>query len=869
MKLLTLRYTVGGQRALVMAQTAHAQLVYGRDGQAEGVNTMATDIDLYRRIIKLPATMQGRRPVMLNVIDAGPRDALRTIVCIHGFGGRATHWRYQVEYFSDENRVIALDLRGHGLSDAPHSRYTIDELAGDVAQALDILGVKGKFILLAHSFGVAVAVYFMRAHPGRVERLVLIASPVRFKLRWTSRLALRMPEPLIRAARRLIPPLRIYPRSHVITTWNRNSLTRWDGTQYFKEIDVPTLVILGQRDILFRSESYRQVAQLIPGAREITIPVSKHQVMVERPDAVNRAIERFIGPPPLSEERQLRRREQQALERARPWLKFYDSRTPYRIDPPVAPIQRGLEIAARLHPTAPALSFYERRMTYHALDRYADRFASGLEHIGLAPGERVLVLLPNVPQVAIAYYGILKAGGVVVFAAPDAQREDLVARIRDSGAVMAICLSLHYPRMKEIAEETGMRSVIVTSYKEYLRLRDRILFTLLRQRRGGHTMPATVGVQHDPLYTFNGVLRRGGLHAPEVTIGVDDLAVIQYINGPGEEPVGAMLTHANLAANAQQVRYWLPESRPADERLLAVVPFSHAYGLTIGLNLAPLVGAMLILLPRFDVRETLETVAREQPTIFPGAPPMYSRLANYPGVRRYGISSIRTCISGGAPLPIEVQEAFERLTRGRLVEGYGLTEASPVTHITPISGRRKARSIGIPLSDTEAKIIDPSTGADLPPGDPGELVIRGPQVMRGYWNRPEQTEHVLAGGWLHTGDIARMDDDGYFFIIDRIQDVQRIDGQIVYPREIEEVLYEHPAVLDAAAVGVPDAEGRTHVLAFVVLRPEESATPAELLEYCRQRLAHYEVPESITFLPSLPRTPEGKVLREELAARAQ
>ncbi|MBF6592050.1 MAG: AMP-binding protein, partial [Ktedonobacterales bacterium] len=381
-----------------------------------------------------------------------------------------------------------------------------------------------------------------------------------------------------------------------------------------------------------------------------------------------------------------------------------------------------------------------------------------------------------------------------------------------------------------------------------------------------------VGVQHDPLYTFAGVLRRGGpggFHPPEPPPLVDDLAAIQYTSGTTEAPVGTLLTHANLVANASQVRYWLPEGRPGDERILAVLPFSHAYGLTACLNFAPLLGATLILQPHFEARDVLESIARHQPTLFPGVPPMYQRLANYPGVRKFGIASIRACISGGAPLPIEVQEAFEKLTRGRLVEGYGLTEASPVTHATPISGRRKPRSIGLPLPDTEAKIVDMRTGADLPPDQPGELLIRGPQVMRGYWNRPEETARILADGWLRTGDVARMDEDGYFFIIDRMKDIIVVDGHTIYPRDIEEVLFEHPKVLDAAVVGVPSAEGPPRVRAYVVLRPDERATSDELLAFCRQRLEAYTVPSTIAILPELPRNAVGKVLRRVLAERQE
>jgi long-chain acyl-CoA synthetase len=473
------------------------------------------------------------------------------------------------------------------------------------------------------------------------------------------------------------------------------------------------------------------------------------------------------------------------------------------------------------------------------------------------------------PQAAIAYHGVLKAGGVVVWAQADIARAELLARVRDSGATTAICLSLHFPLMQSVAEEVGLRSVIVTSYKEYLPLRQRVLFTLLRQRRGGHTMPARARRQRDPYYTFNGVLLRGvgSPGTPEPPPDVADLAAIQYTNGPDEEPVGAMLTHANLAANAEQVRYWLPEVRLGDERILAVMPFAHPYGMTACLNLAPLIGGALILLPRFDTREVLETIAGERPTLFPGVPTMYARLAHYPGVRRYGVASIRACICGGAPLPIEVQEAFERLTRGRVVEGYGLTEASPVTHATPLSGRRKSRSIGLPMPETEARIVDRVTGAELPPEKAGELVIRGPQVMRGYWRREDETARALADGWLHTGDIARVDEDGYFYIIDRVQDIFALDGRTIYPREIEEALYEHPAVLEAAAAGVPDEEGIPHVRAYVVPRPDETVTEAELLAFCRQRLPVAEVPERITFLSRLPRSAEGKVLRAELAAR--
>ncbi len=831
---------------------------------------MSFDVDLYRRSVKL-SDEPGKKSFNLSAIDVGPREALRTIVLIHGFGGRAAYWKYQLEYFGAECRVVALDLRGHGLSDAPNSRYTVEELTEDVHRALDALEVPRRFVLVAHSFGGAVSAYFMKKYPGRVEKLVLIASAVRFKLRWVGRTVLALPTPLLRGVRRVVPIARLYPPAHVISTWNRNALSIWDGTPYLKAIDVPTLVILGQRDLLFRQEAYREVSTLIEGAKEVIIPVSAHQVMVERPDAVNRAIERFLGPAPQGEERDRRRRDRRELERTRPWLKFYDSRTPYNIEPLVFPLQRSLELASRLYPARPALIFYDRPITYRSLERQANRFAHGLQRLGLKPGDRVLLLLPNTPQAVIAYYGTLKAGGVAVFSNPLFKREELLAQVKDSGAKIAVGLSLFYPLLSSVAAEAeaGLAHLIVTSFKEYLGLKDRALFRLLREKQEGHSMPSLRPVAGSPtaLHSFKSLLWRSSPATLDIPTDINDLAVIQYSSGTTGTPSGIMLSHANLAANALQVRYWLAEARPGDETILAVLPFSHSYGLTGCLNLAPLLGATLVLLSNFVTQEVLEAIATYRPTIFPGVPQMYQNLANFPGVRKYGIASVRACVSGGAPLPVEVQEEFEKLTKGRLVEGYGLTEAGPVTHSNPLSGRRRSGSIGLPLSGTEARIVDFQTGQELEPGGIGELLVRGPQVMQGYWNRPDETAQALAGGWLHTGDVARMDEDGYFYIIDRKKDMILAGEYNVYPRDIEEVLFEHPKVLDVAVVGVPQGAPQNKVKAFVVLRPGERATAEELLELCRQRLETYAVPAAIEFLPELPRNFIGKVLRRLLAER--
>jgi long-chain acyl-CoA synthetase len=831
---------------------------------------MSSVLDLYRQTIEIPARASdpADEPLHLSVIDYGPRDALRTLVFVHGFGGRMEHWMPQLEFFGEDNRVVALDWRGHGFSDAPHTRYDVPELVEDLRLMLEKLNVPQKFILLCHSFGGALAAYFANLYPERVEKLVIIASAVKFRLRRVGRITLGLPTPILKAAQMVVPRAKLYPPAHVVTSLNKNALSIWDGTNYLRKISVPTLVILGHRDILFQRDAYEEVANLIPGAEKVVIPVSKHQVMVERPDAVNRAIERFLGTVSDADERERKRKARRELERQRPWLKFYDSRTPYRIEPPVAPLQRSLEIAAGLYPKRPALIFYDKPMTYRTLDRTANRFANGLLRLGLKPGERVLILLPNTPQALIAYYGTLKAGGVVVFSNPLFNRDELAAQIKDCGAKIVITLSLFYEAVKVVAQEAGVQHVVVTSFKEYMQPHDKLLFRILREKQEGHEMPREAPAPGVGLHTFASLLWFSSPKSPEQNQTVHDLAVIQYTSGTTGSPSGIMLTDYNLASNALQIRHWIAEARAGDETILAVLPFSHSYGLTGCLNIAPLLGATLLLMPNFVTQEVLEAIAKYRPTIFPGVPQMYMKIANFPDVKKYGISSVRVCVSGGAPLALEVQEAFERLTRGRLVEGYGLTEASPVTHANPLSGRRRAGSMGLPLPDTEVRIVDLKTGEILPEGQVGELLVRGPQIMRGYWNKREETDRAIeADGWLHTGDLARMDEDGYFYIIDRKKDLILAGEFNVYPRDIEEVLFEHPKVLDVAVVGVPPNSPEHKVKAYVVLRPGERATAEELREFCRRRLANYAIPSSVEFLPELPRNFIGKVLRRILSER--
>jgi long-chain acyl-CoA synthetase len=355
---------------------------------------------------------------------------------------------------------------------------------------------------------------------------------------------------------------------------------------------------------------------------------------------------------------------------------------------------------------------------------------------------------------------------------------------------------------------------------------------------------------------------------PDVSVGVDDLAVIQYTGGTTATPKGVMLTHSALVANAVQTRHWIPGLRDGREVFLSVLPFSHIYGLTTAMNVPVLLAAAMVLLPTFRVEQVLGAIKRHHPTIFPGVPTMYVAINNVRGVRRYGIQSIRACISGAAPLPVEVQEAFEKLTRGRLVEGYGLTECAPVTHANPLNGLRKVGSIGIPLPNTDAKIVHLATGEDLPPAAVGELAVRGPQMMVGYWGMGDETDRVIKDGWLYTGDVATVDEDGYFRIISRRQEMILAGDYNVYPRDVEEVLYEHPKVREAAVVGIPSTQPGQKIKAYVVLRQGEQATPEELIALCRARLAEWEVPAEIEFRRDLPKTFVGKVLRRALTSES-
>jgi long-chain acyl-CoA synthetase len=547
-----------------------------------------------------------------------------------------------------------------------------------------------------------------------------------------------------------------------------------------------------------------------------------------------------------------------------PWLQAYPPTIAATIDLPDIVLPELLTQAARDFPGVAAIRFYGYTLTYAELDSLANRCALAFQAAGITAGERVVLVLPNVPQAVICYYGALRAGATVVLTNPIFEAGALIRQIEDAQASAVVALSMFHQLIIQVRARTALRHVVYTNLKEYLPATQRQLFTLLRQEREGHRVPAEEANRSLWLARMLASMPDVG---PFPATNPADLAALLYTGGTTGEPRGVMHTHRSLVANALQTSAWLAGAQRGRERLLCAIPFSHAYGMTACMNVAVALAATMILLPTFEIQHVLHAIRRERPTLFPGVPPMYAAIADQPNARDYGLSSLRACISGAAPLPVEVQEGFERITRAHLVEGYGLTEAGPVTHANPLSGGNRAGYIGVPLPSTEAKIVDLQTGDELAPGNIGELLVRGPQVMLGYWGRPQDTADALTSdGWLRTGDVARMDSDGFFQVIERKKEMIVAGPYNIYPRDIEETLYEHPKILEAAVAGIPEGE-QTSLKAFVVLRRGESATPEEIMAFLRARLSAYKVPGAVEFLDALPRSFIGKVLRRVLIER--
>lgn len=818
------------------------------------------DIQLDFNLYRVDVPMRGLAGARLSVIDIWPEGVQKTIMFVHGYAGCAETWEFQINHFARSYRVIAPDLRGHGQSDAPLTQYTMPEMVDDLQTIADTLKLPEKFILVGHSFGGSICVEYANAHPERLEKLVLIATAGEYPLPRRVTWAFRLPSAFFRPWWEYRP--RWNAEIHVLKRMMLNNMRHWQGWSLLRNITTPTLIITGERDSYFPRYVFDELSQKVPGAEVIDVGSAKHKVQLERHQAVNRAVERFIEEGRRSSWRDSQRAG--SLFQQRPWLTSYGPETPLTVPIPRQPLTQFLEGAADMAPKRTATIFYGAKLTYQQLNRQANAFAHALLGLGVGPGERVLVALPNMPQMIMAYFGTLKAGGVVVLSHPEADAAQVVQQIRQTGTRVLVTLREFTGLIQAVRAQTDLRQIILV---EMASLVPPDVFQKLMTRWTTTTLISNLA-EPGPTSSLSmtELMQDAITEPPVIQVDSEATAVILYTSGTTDEAKAVCLTHANLVANTLQTRHWVHELRYGEEVCLSVVPLSHSYGLTNALNIPIALAATLVLLPGFDLEDTLRQIKQHRPTLFPAVPSMYMAINQASNVRIYGLDSIKACISGAAPLPVEVQEAFEKLTRGRLVEGYGLTEASPVTHANPLYGLRKVGSIGVPIPNTEAKIVDLMSGADLPPGQIGELAVKGPQVMAGYWADEAATRAVLKNGWLYTGDVAVMESDGYFHIIGRKKDIiMTIDGHSVYPRDVEEVLYEHNKVLEAAVVGLPaEKNGQQRVKAFVVPRPGAALSSEELLALCRRRLDDYAVPTEIEFRATLPKSFVGKVSRRAL-----
>lgn len=551
------------------------------------------------------------------------------------------------------------------------------------------------------------------------------------------------------------------------------------------------------------------------------------------------------------------------IDADRPWLAHYDAEVPPRLDYENISAFAFLDRTAEESPENTAVVFKNVRLNYAELRRRAEVLAHSLRARGVQRGDRVAIMLPNLPQTIVAYYAVLKAGAVAMMVNPLSMEHELRHQIPDAQCKTIIVLDLLWPKISALWDQLGIETAVVTSIPDALGFPLDWLarFKLWREKR-------SVKVPYDGkrVLRYKDLLRGSERHSEKSILPHSDLALLQYTGGTTGVSKGCMISHANLVANVTQIRAILHAVGVKPEVFLGILPYFHVYGLTVCLNFPVSVGATLAPLARFDPKEVLGEVNRLKPTIFPGAPSLYLALMQQKDFASTDWSSLRYCVSGSAPMPVELLRRFKEITGAEIVEGYGLTEASPVTHLNPLNGRRKEGSIGLPFPDTEARVVDMVGGGPEPlsVGKEGELILRGPQVMKGYWNRPDETASTLRNGWLYTGDIAVMDEEGYFFIVDRKKDMILTGGYNVYPREIDEVLYEHPKIKEAVAVGIPHRTRGEAIKAFVVVKEGEELERHEVLAWCRQKLASYKVPREVEFRTELPKTLVGKVLRRAL-----
>lgn len=551
----------------------------------------------------------------------------------------------------------------------------------------------------------------------------------------------------------------------------------------------------------------------------------------------------------------------------KPWLAHYDEIIPSTLSYTEAPLFQFLDHAADTSPNERAIVFQNTTIRYKKLRELSEIVAANLRDAGVQPGDRVALMLPNLPQTIIAFWGILKAGAVVVMVNPLYMEKELVHQLRDSQAKILITLDLLWSKLEPLKEKLGIEKYFITRIAEALSFPLNILYNFNNKRNGKFS---PIPFDDQMIFPWKKLIQGKERFCAVIANPKETLAMLQYTGGTTGVSKGVLLTHGNLHTNIQQILPILRYASKGKNTFLGLLPYFHVYGLNTCLCLPTAVAATIVPYPRFVPHDILVGIQKYKATILPGAPSIYIALLQQKDLGKYDLTSVRMCISGSAPMPVEYLKKFTEVTGASMIEGYGLSEASPITHLNPVRKANKPGSIGIPLPDTEARIVDMEVGLlPVPTGCPGELIIRGPQVSSGYWNRPDETANTFRNGWLYTGDIAIMDEDGYFRIVDRKKDMIVVGGYNVYPREIDEVLHEHPLVKEAVSVGISHPTRGETIKAYIVPVQGATITKEEIIAHCRKRLANYKMPRQVEFRDELPKTLVGKILRRALIAEEE
>lgn len=545
------------------------------------------------------------------------------------------------------------------------------------------------------------------------------------------------------------------------------------------------------------------------------------------------------------------------------WLKSYAEGVPEFIEFDKICLPEALTRSAQRFPNHPALYFQGTKITFRQLDELVSKFAAALVSLGVKPGEKVALLLPNLVQTVVGTYGAWRAGAVVVMNNPLYTDRELEHQLNDSGSKYLLSLDLLVPRMIALRQKTGIEKIVSCHIRDYLPFPLKQLFPIVKKQMHRKTPPAA------NVYEFMDLIKKYQPIAQSHTADWDDVAVLLYTGGTTGVSKGVMLSHGNLSSNCQQATLWFPDFNDGEHCAIGALPFFHSFGMTCAMNVAIFKAWANALIPKPEPKPLLDAIDKYKVTFIAAVPTLYNGMINFPDLKKYSMKSVGACFSGGAPLPMETIRSFEKLTGAQICEGYGLTETSPVTHINPYGGKTKLGTIGLPIPNTDAKIVDVDDYEKeiTTPNTPGELCLKGPQIMKGYINRPDETALTLRDGWLLTGDIAVFDEEGYFSIVDRKKDMIISGGFNIYPRDVDEVLFTHPKILEGCVIGIPDQYSGERIKAFVTLKAGETATEEEIIEYCKQNLVKYKVPKYVEFVDDLPKSAVGKILRKELRAK--